>query len=334
METPTASPAAAGGRPAAARGFLNYIDRSAQSSLRRNGKVFLRRDGDGSDSGVQGLVQSRQAVDIADARGLRERPGLAAQGFELVQRPLADAALDFYDQQQVLRRYYPECERLVEGHTGGRAFAFDHNVRSGQGKKAQRRIAGGQQVQEPLHMVHGDYTLTSAPQRLRDLARPPGGNDTVRALLGAGESLISSELRDRVLADGGRFAIVNVWRNIAPEPVAVHPLAVCDNRSVDPADLVVFELHYSDRIGENYFVKPSTQHRWYYYPAMTRDEALLIKQWDSAGMLARSEGRQGDAADPGAPTTFSFHSAFEDASTPPDAPDRQSIEVRCLVVYG
>jgi hypothetical protein len=313
--------------------FFNYIDRGAQSSLRRNGQVFLRRDGDGSDSGVHGLVRSRQGAEVIDARRLREAPALASHGFELLERPLADPALDFYDHQQVLRRYYPECARLVERHTGARAFAFDHNVRSVQGKKSQRRIAGGQQVQEPLHMVHGDYTLTSGPQRLRDLARPPGVNDTLRAILGDSESLIGPEVRDRALAAGGRFAIVNVWRNIAPEPVAMHPLAVCDNRSVDPADLVVFEIHYADRIGENYFVKPAKEHRWHYYPAMTRDEALLIKQWDSAGTIARSDGRQGDGAHASAPTTFTLHSAFDDPATPPDAPDRQSIEVRCLVVY-
>lgn len=329
------------GRPGAAsmqattatRGFFNYIDRGTESSLRRNGKVFLRRDGDGSDSGLHGVVLSRQGADVVDARQLRDRPTLAGHGFELLERPLEDPKLDFYDHQQVLQRYYPECVRLVERHTGARAFAFDHNVRSVQGKKSQRRIAGGQQVQEPLHMVHGDYTLTSGPQRLRDLSRPPGGNDTLRTLLGAGESLISPELRDRALAEGGRFAIVNVWRNIAPEPVAMHPLAVCDNRSIDPADLVVFELHYADRIGENYFVKPAPGHRWYWYSGMTRDEALLIKQWDSAGTLARSNGRRGDDTDATAPTTFTLHSAFEDPATLPDAPDRQSIEVRCLLVY-
>ena len=66
---------------------------------------------------------------------------------------------------------------------------------------------------------------------------------------------------------------------------------------------------------------------------MTGDEALLIKQWDSAGKLARSQGAEGDASDPQSPCTFSFHTAFDDPSTPPDAPDRWSIEVRCIVVY-
>jgi hypothetical protein len=60
---------------------------------------------------------------------------------------------------------------------------------------------------------------------------------------------------------------------------------------------------------------------------------LLIKQWDSAGSLARSNGVAGDGSDPTAPCTFSFHSAFDDPATLPDAPDRWSIEVRCMVLY-
>ena len=87
-------------------------------------------------------------------------------------------------------------------------------------------------------------------------------------------------------------------------------------------------------IGENYFAKHSPQHQWYYYPAITSNEALLIKQWDSAGNLALTQGTEADAKAPEAPCTFSFHTAFEDPSTPPDAPDRWSIEVRCIVLYN
>ena len=140
-------------------------------------------------------------------------------------------------------------------------------------------------------------------------------------------------MAEHALGEGGRFAIINVWRNIAKEPVATHPLALCDGQSVHIEDLVVFEIHYQDRIGENYFARHSPQHKWFYYPEITGDEALLIKQWDSAGTLAQSQGAKSDASDPDAPCTFSFHSAFEDPSTPEDAPDRWSIEVRCMVVY-
>jgi hypothetical protein len=60
----------------------------------------------------------------------------------------------------------------------------------------------------------------------------------------------------------------------------------------------------------------------------------MIKQWDSAGTLAQTDGALSDDSDSSAPCTFSFHSAFEDPASPPDAPDRWSIEVRCMVIYG
>jgi hypothetical protein len=116
--------------------------------------------------------------------------------------------------------------------------------------------------------------------------------------------------------------------------VVTHPLALCDARTVRPEDLAVFEIHYEDRIGENYFARHADRHRWTWFPRLTKDEALLIKQWDSAGPLARSRGADADGSRPGEPCTFSFHSAFQDATVPDDAPDRWSIEVRCAVLYG
>lgn len=317
------------------RGHFNYMDGATESSLYRNGKVLIHRDPDGNDDGMQGVVRDRREMPITNGRSLlgEQRKTLASNGFELLDRPLGNTNLDFLDHKQVIQNYYPECARTIEQVTGARALAFDHNVRSARDKQNQKRIEGGQQVQEPLHLVHGDYTLTSAPQRLRDLSQPPGVNDTLRSVLGANESLVSKEMLRHALAESGRFAIINLWRNIAKEPVATHPLALCDSQSVQPEDLIVFELHYQDRIGENYFAKHADRHEWIYFPEMVRDEALLIKQWDSAGPLARSGGKHGDANGGGASSTFSFHSAFQDPTTPADAPDRNSIEVRCVVIY-
>jgi len=317
-------------------GIFRYMDDSVQPSLFRNGKVLTWRDQDGSDAGWQGVSFTDVPVPVRNARllGGTQRRTVVANGFELLEHPVSTASLDYLDHSEVVRRYYPQCAEIVREVTGAQVFAFDHNVRSASGKKGQQRIAGGQQVQGPAHVVHGDYTLTSAPQRLRDLTKPPGANDTVRFMLKDGESLIGPDLAEQALATGGRFAIINVWRNIAKEPVATNPLALCDAHSVAPDDLVVFEIHYKDRIGENYFAKHSARHHWYYYPAITANEALLIKQWDSDGRLARTQGAKSDADDQeGAPCTFSFHSAFEDPDTSADAPDRWSIEVRCMVIY-
>ena len=316
-------------------GSFNYLDTTVIPSLYRNGKVLTRRDADGSDVGMEGVSLEETEMIVHNGRCLNggERRTVEANGFELLSRPLTDPGLDFFDHQQVVNQYYGQCAELVSEITGAHAFAFDHNVRSASGKQSQRRIEGGQQVQGPAHVVHGDYTLNSGPQRLRDLAKPPSGNDTLRSVLSEGQSLISQEMVDHALADDGRYSIINVWRNIAKEPVATHPLALCDGQSVEPEDLVVFEIHYQDRIGENYFAKHSPRHQWYYYPEVTGEEAILIKQWDAADAMARSNGARADSSDTQSPCTFSFHSAFEDPSTLPDAPQRWSIETRCIVVY-
>ncbi len=316
-------------------GSFNYLMASVQHSLYRNGKVLTRRDQNGSDAGWEGVDLEARQMPVHDARRIEASAPrtLAHNGFEMLARPLAEPNLDFFDHEQVVRAYYPHCAEVVREASGANfAAAFDHNVRSAAGKQSKRRIEGGQQVQGPAHVVHGDYTLTSAPQRLRDLTSPPSGNDTLRTVLSEGESLLDAAEVERAIA-AGRFAIINLWRNIAHEPVATHPLALCDAATVRPEHLVVFEIHYGDRIGENYFAKHSDDHQWYFYPALTRDEALLIKQWDSAGELARSNGANADLVSPDAPCTFSFHSAFEDPTTAPDAPERWSIEVRCVALY-
>ena len=316
-------------------GAVTYLAASVETSLYRNGKVFVHRNTEGTDTPWVGADVDKRQMPIHDARGLAEpeRRTLEANGFEMLERPLAGLEIDFLDHEQVVRRYYPHCADIVREHAGARIVrAFDHNVRSASGKLSGRRIAGGQEVQRPAQIVHGDYTLTSGPQRLRDLANPPTINDTYRSQLADGETLLDEADVTRAL-DSGRFALINLWRNIAKEPVATYPLALCDAVSVHPDDLVVFEIHYADRIGENYFAKHADDHRWYFYPALTRDEALLIKQWDSAGGMARTAGEEADAASPDTPCTFSFHTAFEDRMAPPDAPDRWSIEVRCIVLY-
>ena len=316
-------------------GAVTYLAASVETSLYRNGKVFVHRNTEGTDTPWVGADVDKRQMPIHDARGLAEseRRTLDANGFEMLERPLAGLEIDFLDHEQVVRRYYPHCADIVRAHAGARIVkAFDHNVRSASGKLSGRRIAGGQEVQRPAQIVHGDYTLTSGPQRLRDLANPPTINDTYRSQLADGETLLDEADVTRAL-DSGRFALINLWRNIAAEPVATYPLALCDAVSVHPDDLVVFEIHYADRIGENYFAKHADDHRWYFYPALTRDEALLIKQWDSAGGMARTAGAEADAASPDTPCTFSFHTAFEDRTALPDAPDRWSIEVRCIVLY-
>ena len=310
-------------------GKVNYLARTVRPSLRRNGQVLTRRNTDGSDSGGTGVEVDACETSIANAR--IEGATCESNGFELVDKP-NDTTRDFYDHASVLDGYYDECAEIVQEITGASfVAAFDHNIRSALGKESQRRIKGGQEVQGPAYIAHGDYTLTSAPQRLLALTKPSSTNDTLRELLGD-KPLLTKDTAEAALAGETRDAIINLWRSIGETPVVTDALALCDGRSVVPEDLVVFEIHYADRIGENYFTLPSEDHRWLTYPAMNRDEALLIKQWDSAGTLAQSSGEHGDGSK-NAPCTFSFHTAFTTPKPDTEAPRRESIEVRCVVLY-
>jgi hypothetical protein len=96
------------------------------------------------------------------------------------------------------------------------------------------------------------------------------------------------------------------------------PLAMADGTTVAPEDLVASDLIYPNRSGETYSVKYNPNHRWFYFPEMTPDEALLLKCYDSA-----SDGR----------TRFGPHTAFVDPTTPSDVAPRESIEIRALVFH-
>ena len=150
-------------------------------------------------------------------------------------------------------------------------------------------------VREPAASVHNDYTDKSAPQRVRDLLDPEEAEARLRR----------------------RYVELNVWRPI-DGPVEAWPLAVCDAASVDRRDLVASERRYPDRVGEIYAVTYSPRHRWFYFPRMERDEVLLIKCFDSA-----TDGR----------ARLAVHTAFEDPTTPADAPPRESIEMRMFAFF-
>ena len=240
--------------------------------------------------------------------------------------------------------------------------AFDHNVRSSDrasvGKiksNAEDESPSTPQVQNPAGLVHADYTRDSAPRRLLDLAKPPKLNDVLRHKLLAQnrDSLLDPEIVKDALDGKRRFAFINVWRNIDLEhSVKETPLACVDAATASVDDLRVFKIHYVDRVGENYFICPANTdsveqhkreqnaagHKWYYYPDMTINEALLLKQWDSLGGIACGAEQDGDAnlhdnSGLTSTSTFTIHSAFLDPSCPDGAPPRKSIEVRCVVIW-
>jgi hypothetical protein len=114
-----------------------------------------------------------------------------------------------------------------------------------------------------------------------------------------------------------RFAVIQVWRPIGA-PVLQAPLAICDAQSIAPEDLIETDLKYQDRTGEVLQLAFNPDHRWYYFPDMERNEAMVFKCYDSL-----TDGR----------SRFTAHTAFDDPNSPPDAPERVSIESRALAFF-
>jgi len=197
---------------------------------------------------------------------------------------------DFFDEAQIRSVYYPEMEALVKAQSGAsRVVVFDHTLRTADDAAREAR-----KIREVVRRVHNDYTEWSGPQRLRDI------------LPGEADALLQR-----------RFAIVQVWRPIR-HPVETFPLAICDAQSLAANHLVVSERRYPDRVGQTYAITYDPAHRWYWFPRMRREEALVFKVYDSV--------KEGVAR-------FTAHTAFDDPTAAPTARPRESIEIRTLALF-
>jgi hypothetical protein len=209
-------------------------------------------------------------------------------GFVFVDHPTK--VRDFYDEDEVRRVYYPEMEALIKREAGAkRVVVFDHTLRTQD--EAQRE---SRQIRDVVRRVHNDYTEFSARKRVRDLM-----GDEAEELL------------------KGHFAIVQCWRPIRL-PVESWPLAIADSRTLAEKNMVVTERRYQDRVGQTMAITFDPEHRWYWFPHMRRDEALVFKVFDS-----ETDGR----------ARWTAHTAFDDPTSPPNPRFRESIEIRTLAFF-
>ncbi|CAM9684973.1 unnamed protein product [Chrysoparadoxa australica] len=239
-------------------------------------------------------------VDIEDARGEGLQLTLDGAGFELVEHQTALATEDFYSSPEKVRKvYYEEMSEAIKEATGAsHVKVFHHQVRNrerarGDGKDLFASVQGYQAG------IHSDTHSVSAEELFQQLS--------------VGEE-------ERAVARG-RFMYINGWRNIADTPIEDDNLGVCDETSLTaPDDYIATDLFLPTGPLLQYRLsdRNSAQHRWYYYSAMTKNELLLFKQWDS---------------DQTKPARTCFHTSFSDPGASPRAPARQSIEVRALAYF-
>jgi len=262
---------------------LNYLVDTGEKPV-----TYSNASGGNKDTGHTGQYEAH-TVRIQNGRAMIGPFSLDREGFIFINHKTK--VQNFYDEDEIKSVYYPEIEQLVKGVTGAsRIVVFDHTLRAADDATREEK-----QVGAPVRRVHNDYTEWSGPQRVRDL--------------------LPQEEAEELLK--GRFAVIQVWRPIR-NPVRATPLAIADARSLESKNLIPTERRYPERVGEIYHITFNSDHRWFYFPEMQRNEALVFKCYDS-----QKDGR----------ARWTAHAAFEDPTSPADAPPRESIEMRTLAFF-
>jgi hypothetical protein len=260
---------------------LNYI-------VDDGSKIFTVTAGPGGQDVRSGGTPDPRRVTIHNGRPHAPEFTLDRNGFRFVRHDTKVA--DFYDENEIRRVYYPEMEALIKAQSGAkRVVVFDHTLRT-----ADTELRESKQIREVVRRVHNDYTEWSAPQRVRDIL-PDEADELLK----------------------GRFAVIQVWRPIR-HPVETYPLAMADAQSLSPRDMVISERRYPGRVGQTYAITYNPAHKWFWFPRMRREEALVFKVFEST--------RDGRAR-------WTAHTAFEDPTSPPHARPRESIEIRTLSFF-
>eukprot|EP01084_Bolivina_argentea_P140014 246253_1 len=219
-------------------------------------------------------------------------------GFQLVSQTTKLTTKDFYcnDNEIIQKIYYKELENRVREITGAEYVkCMHHIVRCAGTPPKYAKI----KAQKPAHAAHTDYSSGSAFKTFK--AEKPKDPKYLK----------------------GRFAVINVWRNISDTNVIKNDhLAMCDGRSVDaPDDFLPYHYIADGYKSESYYLNGARvfKYKWYYFPEMAKNEMLIFKQYDS---------------DYNVKARYAFHTAINDPTAPKkNCPSRESIETRLIAFF-
>ena len=135
---------------------VNYIVSNGE-------KVFTQTAGPGGLDVRSGGTPDPRSVTVHNARLHDGEFALDREGFRFVRH---DTKMrDFFDEDEIRRVYYKECEELIKQVSGAnRVVVFDHTLRTASSDQRET-----QKIRDIVSRVHNDYTEWSGPQRVRDV---------------------------------------------------------------------------------------------------------------------------------------------------------------------
>jgi len=227
---------------------------------------------------------------------------LDKHSFQRFDCPTKMTRQDFFDMEKLKKIYFKEVEALMKKVSGAKeVIIFNHFLR------CKDLVSGTLQDHHSSTLtfstvVHTDSHPWSAERQRKHFTR------------------------GRPELEKCRVLYLTSWRNINDTPVLSNHLVMADESSIIKPDDVVVRDHFSfdEKLGDYEILqyglndRNAQRHKWYYYPALTRDEIILHKQYDS---------------DMDKEARLCFHTSAPDPTAPADNPCRASIEVRGLCFF-
>ena len=211
-------------------------------------------------------------VPVDDARGLEM--SLATEGFCLAKHDGPFEAADLSSQTSfdkwVLDTALPKLAEVLTatlerdfGMRVAAAHTIDYTLRAVDAVPIQSAL--------PVLDAHADFTPESGLARLVSEKRS----------FKVGEP--------EILPDHEKVMLVNIWQPLV-STVFRHPLVVCSLKSVDDSSYVRKQMIYEHRVGEVFGIRRVPDQKWFYYPHMTSQEALVFISWTQDGRTVPHSG--------------------------------------------
>ena len=302
--------------------IIGFADKPSKAGNVLHDLGWTKLSGDAYDAGLQQYLKQHASagrltnIDIHDGRELMSASGLTPAeffekfGFVLLTHSTSMQPPDWHNPDKIENCYLPESFELISKNLGSEAIlSAAENI-----KTRGPNLPGSDSPSVGYGLgVHQDFAATSALYRKNLVAY---GNT------GAVDEF--DIMRQR--SDVYRHTVACLWRPIKPmeKPVRQTPLALCDPTSVHPDDIVPVKMTgLTDSGLPSYQLqlawRPSQ--RWYYFPDLTTNEAILFRQFDQ---FTDGSGR---------PHSSVFHCAFTHASAEADAEPRYSADIRINIWY-
>ncbi|RSL87981.1 hypothetical protein CEP52_015360 [Fusarium oligoseptatum] len=237
---------------------------------------------------------------IYDLRSLND-VSLERYGFETYSREFTPFSLDHATEDQV-EIYQTETEEfLKEVLSAEKVVCYDYRLR----RNGPSFVPG-----EKLNM--NDPLLLDLPPRGAHNGISPQklGPQLIKTVLGATNQL-------QYLNSKYRIRIVNTWRPLV-DKLDDQPLAVCDFRTLKLDNMIAADRIYVSMRTQVYYLKHDPAQRWYWFSHQTPKETMVMLMYDT-------KPRPGHA-------NFCPHVSFHNPKAAKDAPPRESVETRNIVI--